>query len=190
MKKWGIFVVTALMLLLLTGCWERVVEIRNEDDGRLRLDEASTIDFYLGRDDTGINPITIQCETILSGRKPESVKAADGGAFGSGDKIAVYRLNGATIRMLRYGSGSQILLNVSLGENHVLASGVRIGSTEAELLESCAGKPELYFHGYDLEGGNTRAYVLYGPWYERYMILFEVDAATGRITGIFYELDV
>ena len=37
---------------------------------------------------------------------------------------------------------------------------------------------------------DLRVYVLYGPWYEKYLILFEVDPAAGRIQAMDYELDI
>ena len=187
MKKGRLLLVIALVLLLF-GCRDRAVEVRNEDDGRLRLDETHTVDFYRGNDAKGADPITDQCLAVLEGKKPESVKAAEGWEFGPGSEIALYHVNGATVRMLRYGDGDQVLLDVELGGNHVLSGGIRVGSTEEELLESFENRATFDFHGYDLEG-DTRAYVLYGPWYERYLIFFEVDAATGRITSTSYELD-
>lgn len=178
-----------LLLLLITGCGDRVVEVKNEDDGRLRLDETHTVDFYLGNDTEGADPITDQVLAALAGTKPESVKAAQGWEFGPDAEIALYRLNGAQIRILRYGAGERVLLDIELGQNHVLSGGVRIGSTEAELRASYGDWPEFCPDPYDIYDEGVRAYVLYGPWYEYYLILFEVDAATGRITSISYELD-
>lgn len=187
MKK--IWLVPLIVLLLLCGCREKVVPVRNEDDGRLRLDEQHTVDFYRGNDAEGADPITAQCLAILGDRKPASVKPADGWEFGPGAEIALYHVNGADVRILRYGAEEQLLLDIVLGENHVLSGGVRIGSTEAELLESYGDWPEFCPDPYDIYDDGVRAYVLYGPWYERYLILFEVDAATGKITGISYEYD-
>ena len=171
-----------LFLLLLIGCREKAVPVQNEDDGRLRLDGEHVIDFY--HDDAA--PITAQCLAILGDREPELVKEQD---WAPGSVAYTYHVNGAEIRILEYGEGSdreKVLLDVELGENHALQSGVRVGSTEAELKKAYEGKPEFGFHGYDVD----KDYVLYGPWYEKYLILFEVDPAAGRIQAMDYELDI
>ena len=178
----------ALLLLLLMGCGDRVAEVQNEDDGRLRLDEAHTIDFYQDGEE-GSDRIAAQCLDVLSGVKPESVKTAQGWEFGPDAEIALYRLNGAQIRILRYGAGERVLLDIELGQNHVLSGGVRVGSTEAELLASYGDRPHFSHNPY-YEDRTTRVYVFYGSWSEYYLILFEVDAAAGRITSISYELDI
>lgn len=174
-----------LFLLLLIGCREKAVPVQNEDDGRLRLDGEHVIDFY--HDDAA--PITAQCLAILGDREPELVKEQD---WAPGSVAYTYHVNGAEIRILEYGEGSdreKVLLDVELGENHALQSGVRVGSTEAELKKAYEGKPEFDFHGYDVDK-DLRVYVLYGPWYEKYLILFEVDPAAGRIQAMDYELDI
>ncbi len=173
------------VLLLFIGCREKAVPVQNEDDGRLRLDEEHVIDFY--HDDA--DPITAQCLAILGDSKPELVKEQD---WAPGSVAYTYHVNGAEIRILEYGEGSdreKVLLDVELGENHALQSGVRVGSTEAELKKAYEGKPEFDFHGYDVDK-DLRVYVLYGPWYEKYLILFEVDPAAGRIQAMDYELDI
>ena len=175
----------AVLLLLLFGCRERAVQVQNEDDGRLRLDEGQTIDLYY--DDA--DPITAQCLAILGDRTPELVKEQD---WAPGSVAYTYRINGADIRILEYGDEpdrEKVLLDVFLGKNHALQSGVRIGSTQAELKKAYEGRPDLTFYGYDVDE-KMRVYVLYGPWCERYLILFEVDPQTGRIVGIDYELDI
>lgn len=187
MKRRRACVAAALILLLLAGCGNRVIQVQNEDDGRLRLDKQHIVDFYLGNDTEGADPITDQCLAILSDRTPESVQDGDG--WYPGATIALYCVNGATIRILRYGEGQQILLDIELGKNHVLSNGIRVGSTEAELLESYGDWPEFYPDPLDIYDDNVLAYVLYGPWYERYLILFEVDAVAGQITSISYEFD-
>ena len=188
MRRNRVFPVMALILLLLAGCRDKVIEVQNEVDGRLSLDETHTVDFYLGNDTEGTDPITDQCLAVLEGKKPESVKAAEGWEFGPGAEIALYRVNGAAIRILKHATG-KLLLDIELGENHVLSGGVRIGSTEEELLESYGDWPEFCPDPYDIYDDGVRAYVLYGPWYGRYLILFEVDAAAGKITSISYEFD-
>ncbi len=182
-KSWLLCI--CIVLLLLCGCREKVVEVQNEDDGRLRLDGERVIDFY----PDSAKEITEQCLAILGDRKPELVQDQD---WAPGSVAYTYRINGAAIRILAYGEGSdweKVLLDVDLCENHALQSGVRVGSTETELKKAYEGRPEVYFHGYAVDE-TLRVYVLYGPWCERYLILFEVDAKTGRITAMDYELDI
>ena len=177
------------MLLLFIGCREKAVPVQNEDDGQLRLDEQHTIDFYLGNEEAGADPITEQCIGIIGSREPDAVEDQE---WAPGSVAYTYHINGATIRILQYGEApaqEMVLLDIGLGENHVLQSGIRIGSTEAELKQSYEDKPEFDFHGYDVDE-TLRVYVLYGPWCERYLILFEVDAKTGRIMAMDYELDI
>ena len=187
MKKTWLILLSVLLLFI--GCREKAVPVQNEDDGRLRLDGEHVVDFYRGSEEAGADPITAQCLTILGDRKPDEVKAQD---WAPGSVAYTYHINGAAIRILEYGEGSdreKVLLDVELGENHALQSGVRVGSTEAELKKAYEGKPEFDFHGYDVDEA-LRVYVLYGPWYEKYLILFEVDPAAGRIQAMDYELDI
>lgn len=188
MKKYWLLCI-CIVLLLLPGCREKVTVVQNEDDGRLRLDEQHTIDFYLGNEEAGADPITEQCIGIIGRREPDAMEDQE---WPPGSVAYAYHINGAAIRILQYGEApakKMVLLDIGLGGNHVLQSGIHIGSTEAELKQSYEDKPDFYFHGYDVDDG-LRAYVLYGPWYEKYLILFEVDPETGRITGIDYELDI
>ena len=188
MKKCWLLCI-CIVLLLLPGCREKVTVVQNEDDGQLRLDEQHTIDFYLGNEEAGADPITEQCIGIIGSREPDAVEDQE---WAPGSVAYTYHVNGAEIRILEYGEGSdreKVLLDVELGENHALQSGVRVGSTEAELKKAYEGRPDLTFYGYDVDE-KMRVYVLYGPWCERYLILFEVDPQTGRIVGIDYELDI
>ena len=188
MRKLGLILFSAL--LLLTGCGQRTAEIRNNDDGKLRIDEQHEIDFYLGNDEVGANPITAQCLAIIGDREPDSVEMDD--YYGPGGYIETYQINGAEI-ILRHYETTQgqhtVLMAVNLDESHVLASGIRIGSTEEALKRAYGDKPEFYFEDH-YSDDDTHVYVLYGEWFERYLILFEVNTATGRVESISYDLDV
>lgn len=194
-KRW-----TAALLLLcisvLFGCGQKTVEIRNADDGIFCIDEQHIIDFYLGNDEVGADPITEQCIAIIGDRKPDSVETnlISVDFNGPDDYYEIYKINGAKIILLHYQTTQgqhTVLTAVMLDANHVLESGIRIGSTEEELKRAYEDKPEFYFESHDTEDDdNTRFYVLYGEWYERYLILFEVNATTGKIVSISYELDI
>lgn len=181
-----------ILMVLLAGCRDRLVTVQNEDDGKLRIDEQHTIDFYLGSEEAGTDPIAEQCLQMMGDRKPDEVKKMEGWDSLPDEYLHTYRLNGASIRIAHSGAEMDerdVLWSIELGQNHILSSGVRIGSTEEELKKAYEGKPGFDFYGYDVDD-QLRVYVLYGPWYERYLILFEVDARIGRITGIDYELDI
>ena len=185
-----------MCILLLFGCGQREAEIRNTDDGKLRIDGEREIDFYLGNDEDGADPITEQCIVIIGDREPDSVETnlISVDFNGPEDYYDIYNINGAEIILLHYGTEPHrytVLTTVNLGANHVLESGIRIGSTEEELKRAYEDKPEFYFESHDAEDDdNTRFYVLYGDWFERYLILFEVNATTGKIVSISYELDI
>lgn len=179
-----------LLLVSLLGCRSQAAEIRNTDDGKLRIDEQSCVDFYLENDNEGADPTTRQCLAIIGDQKPESVEAIEGVTSGG---LYTYHVSGTKIRILRYETETrvrEVLEGIDLDANHILSSGIRIGSTEEELKRVYDGNQEYFFRDYDMGGSDTRFYVLYGDWYERYLILFEVDATTGVITDISYELDV
>ena len=190
----------ALLLLLcislLSGCGQKMVEIRNTDDGKLRISEQYEIDFYLGNDEVGASRITEQCLSIIGERKPDSVETnlISVDFNGPDDYYEIYKINGAKIILLHFQTTQgqhTVLTAVMLDANHVLESGIRIGSTEEELKRAYEDKPEFYFESHDAEDDdNTRFYVLYGDWFERYLILFEVNATTGKIVSISYELDI
>ncbi len=194
-KRW-----TAALLLLcisvLFGCGQKTVEIRNANDGIFCIDEQHIIDFYLGNDEVGADPITEQCIAIIGDRKPDSVETnlISVDFNGPDDYYEIYKINGVKIILLHYQTTQgqhTVLTAVMLDANHVLESGIRIGSTEEELKRAYEDKPEFYFESHDAEDDdNTRFYVLYGEWYERYLILFEVNATTGKIVSISYELDI
>lgn len=178
----------------LFGCGQREVEIRNTDDGKLRIDEENIIDFYLGNDEVGANPITEQCLAIIGDRKPDSVEtnliAVD--FNGPEDYFEIYNINGVEIILLHYGTEPHrytVLTAVNLDANHVLESGIRIGSTEEELKNAYKDRAEFNFEDHDSDD-DMHVYVLYGEWYERYFILFEVDTATGTVESISYDLDI
>ena len=187
MKKLGLILLSALLLI---GCGRRISEIRNSDDGKLRIDEQHEIDFYLGNDEVGAEPITEQCLAIVGDREPDSVKTDD--FYGPGGYIETYQINGAEI-ILRHYETTQgqhtVLTAVDLDTSHVLAGGIRIGSTEETLKRAYGDKPEFYFEDH-YSDDDTHVYVLYGEWFERYLILFEVNTATGRVESISYDLDV
>lgn len=187
MRRIGLVLFAALLLL---GCRTKTTEIRNFDDGKLRIDGEHEIDFYLGNDEVGANPITEQCLAIIGDREPDSVEMDD--YYGPGGYIETYQINGAEI-ILRHYETTQgqhtVLMAVDLEENHVLASGIRIGSTEEALKRAYGDKPEFYFEDH-YSDDNTHVYVLYGDWFERYLIEFLVDTATERITDIDYTLDI
>ena len=194
-KRW-----TAALLLLcisvLFGCGQKTVEIRNADDGIFCIDEQHIIDFYLGNDEVGADPITEQCIAIIGDRKPDSVETnlISVDFNGPDDYYEIYKINGTKIILLHYQTTQgqhTVLTAVMLDANHVLESGIRIGSTEEELKRAYEDKPEFYFESHDAEDDdNTRFYVLYGDWFERYLILFEVNATTGKIVSISYELEI
>ena len=192
MKKLGLILLSALLLLI--GCGQKTAVIRNSDDGKLRIDEQHEIDFYLGNDEVGANPITEQCLAIIGDREPDSVKTDLGGFNDPEDYLEIYRINGAEIILLHYETTQgqrTVLQTIDLDANHVLAGGIRIGSTEEALKRAYADRPEYYFSYHDAEDDDdTRYYVLYGDWFERYLILFEVNTATGRVESISYDLDV
>ena len=189
MRKLGLFLVIALLLI---GCGQRTAEIRNSDDGKLRIDERQEIDFYLGNDEVGAEPITAQCLAIVGDREPDSVKTDLGGFSDPRDYLEIYNINGAEIILLYYETtqGQRTVLQaVNLDANHVLAGGIRLGSTEKALKRAYGDKPEFYFEDH-YSDDDTHVYVLYGEWFERYLILFEVNTATGRVESISYDLDV
>ena len=192
MRKLGLILFSAL--LLLTGCGQRTAEIRNTDDGKMRIDEQHEIDFYLGNDEVGANPITEQCLAIIGDWEPDSVEtnliAVDFNE--SEDYYDIYNINGVEIILLHYGTEPHrytVLTMVNLDSNHVLESGIKIGSTEEELKRAYSDKPEFYFEDH-YSDDDTHVYVLYGDWFERYLILFEVNTATGRVESISYDLDI
>ena len=192
MRKLGLLLLSAL--LFLTGCGQGAAVIRNSDDGKLRIDEQHEIDFYLGNDEVGAEPITEQCLAIIGDREPDSVKTDLGGFNDPRDYLEIYHVNGAEIILLYYETTQgqrTVLQTIDLEANHVLASGIRIGSTEEALKRAYADRPEYYFRYHDAEDDDDiRYYVLYGDWFERYLILFEVNTATGRVESISYDLDV
>ena len=191
MRKLGLILLAALVLI---GCGQKTAEIRNSDDGKLRIDEQHEIDFYLGNDEVGAEPITEQCLAIIGDREPDSVKTDLGGFNDPRDYLEIYHVNGAEIILLYYETTQgqrTVLQTIDLDANHVLAGGIRIGSTEEALKRAYADRPEYYFSYHDAEDDDdTRYYVLYGDWFERYLILFEVNTATGRVESISYDLDV
>ncbi len=188
MKK-GWWLCILILLLFMPGCREKTVTVQNEDDGKLRIDKQHTVDFYLGSEEAGVDPITEQCLQMIGNGEPDEM---DDQEWPPGGTVLTYHINGAAFRILEYGEEpdrEKVLMAIALGENHKLQSGIHIGSTEAELKHSYEGRPTVDLHGYDVNN-ELRVYVLYGPWYERYLILFEVDVGTGRIIGIDYELDI
>lgn len=191
MRKLGLILLAALVLI---GCGQKTAEIRNSNDGKLRIDEQHEIDFYLGNDEVGAEPITEQCLAIIGDREPDSVKTDLGGFNDPRDYLEIYHVNGAEIILLYYETTQgqrTVLQTIDLDANHVLAGGIRIGSTEEALKRAYADRPEYYFSYHDAEDDDdTRYYVLYGDWFERYLILFEVNTATGRVESISYDLDV
>ena len=183
-----------LCISLLAGCGQKMVEIRNTDDGKLRISEQYEIDFYLGNDEVGASRITEQCLSIIGDRKPDSVETnlISVDFNGPDDYYEIYKINGAEIILLHYGTEPHrytVLTTVNLGTNHVLESGIRIGSTEEELKSAYKDRAEFYYVDH-YSDDSTHVYVLYGEWYERYLILFEVNATTGKIVSISYELDI
>ena len=194
MRKTGIFLFAVLLVCSLFGCGQSTANIRNTDDGKLRIDEQHIIDFYLGNDEQGAEPITEQCLALIGDREPDSVEtnlcAVD--FNGPDDSFETYLVNGVKIVLLHYGEEPHrytVLWTIDLDENHSLASGIRIGSTEEELKRAYDGKTGFWFEEH-YSDDSTHYYVLYGDWFERYLILFEVDANTGVITSISYDLDV
>lgn len=192
-KRW-----TAALLLLcisvLFGCGQKTVEIRNADDGIFCIDEQHIIDFYLGNDEVGADPITEQCIAIIGDREPDSVETnlISIDFKGPEDYYDIYNINGAEIILLHYGTEPHrytVLTTVNLGTNHVLESGIRIGSTEEELKSAYKDRAEFYYEDH-YSDDSTHVYVLYGEWYERYLILFEVDTAAGTVKSISYDLDI
>ena len=99
MKKCWLLCI-CIVLLLLPGCREKVTVVQNEDDGQLRLDEQHTIDFYLGNEEAGADPITEQCIGIIGSREPDAVEDQE---WAPGSVAYTYHINGATIRILQYG---------------------------------------------------------------------------------------
>ena len=193
-KKGCVSIFLLICILLLFGCGQREVEIRNANDGKLRIDEENIIDFYLGNDEVGADPITEQCIAIIGDRKPDSVEtnliAVD--FNGPEDYFEIYNINGVEIILLHYGTEPHrytVLTAVNLDANHVLESGIRIGSTEEELKRAYEDSTEFYFEDH-YSDDDSHLYVLYGEWYERYLILFEVDTATGTVESISYDLDI
>jgi len=178
---------------ILFGCKNGATEIQNSDDGILRIDEEHSINFYLENDTVGVDSITEQCLTIIGDQAPNSIQAdLLGIGFQADDFLNTYYLNGAEIIILHYGTEPDrytLLWEINLGSNHVLASGIRIGSTEDELKRCYGDNKDLFFEDPLIESTESRFYDLYGEWYERYLILFEVDAETGLITSISYEFD-
>lgn len=194
MKKVLTVLLAALLLCGLSGCKDASAQIQNKDDGKLCIDEQRAIDFYLGNDEEGADPITAQCLAIIGDREPDSIEtnlcAVD--FNGPEDFFEIYIVNGVKITLLHYGEEPHrhtVLWTVDLDENHSLASGIGIGSTEEELKHAYNGKTEFYFEDH-YGDDDTKYYALYGAWYERYPIVFEVDTATGIITDISYDLDV
>ncbi len=186
MNKTRLFFIFILLFLLL-GCRDKVVEVRNEDDGRLRIDEQHTIDFYHDLLAEEGNPIVEQCLQLIGNREPDEVSSMESEDHLPSDHLCIYTVNGAKIMLLEYGIEPHrytSLWAIDLGPNHILSSGIRIGSTEDEL-KRCY--EDYDFHLID---NGKRMYALYGPWYERYLILFEIDDTTDRITRISYELDI
>ena len=176
-----------LAVLFLFGCRNKTVEVQNEDDGRLRIDEQHTIDFYHDLLAEEGNPIVEQCLQLIGNREPDEVSSMESEDHLPGDCLRIYTVNGAKIMLWEYGiepNRYTSLWAIDLGPNHVLSSGIRVGSTEDEL-KRC-------YEGYDfhLIDNGVRMYALYGPWYERYPILFEIDDTSDRITRIDYELDI
>ncbi len=191
MRRIGLVLFAALLLL---GCRTKTTEIRNFDDGKLRIDGEHEIDFYLGNDEVGAGPITEQCLAIIGDCKPDSVERdLCGVGFNAPENFfETYIVNGVKVILLHYGTEPHrytVLWEVDLDENHVLASGIRIGSTEEALKRAYGDKPEFYFEDH-YSDDNTHVYVLYGDWFERYLIEFLVDTATERITEIDYTLDI
>ena len=164
-------------------------EYRNDDDGKLRIDEQHTIDFYLDSDE-----ITEQCLAVIGDRKPDTVETNLRGIdLTEDDWMETFQINGVRITLLHYvvhysekPQQYTLLWSIDLDEGHVLASGIRTGSTEEELKRAYEGK--MYF-AEQFSDENTREYILFGDWYERYLICFEVDAKTGIIRGISYDYD-
>lgn len=193
-KKKRVTVLLLLCISILFGCGQKTVEIHNTDDGKLRIDEQHIIDFYLGNDEVGADPITEQCLAIIGDREPDSVETnlISVDFNGPEDYYDVYNINGVEIILLHYGTEPHrytVLTTVNLGANHVLESGIRIGSTEEELKRAYEDRAEFYFEDH-YSNDNTLVYVLYGDWYERYLILFEVNTATGKVESISYDLDI
>ena len=97
-KRW-IVVLLLFGISALFGCGQEMTEIRNANDGKLRIDGEREIDFYLGNDEVGADPITEQCLAIIGDRKPDSVEtnliAVD--FNGPEDYFEIYNINGVEI---------------------------------------------------------------------------------------------
>ncbi len=122
-----------VLMTLLAACRDKLVTVQNEDDGMLRIDERHTVDFYLGSEEAGTDPITEQCLRLAGGRKPDEVKKMESWDSLPDEYLHTYCLNGARIRIAHSGSKQEerdVLWDIELGENHILSGGVRIGSTE------------------------------------------------------------
>ena len=74
MKKVLTVLLAALLLCGLSGCKDASTRIQNTDDGKLCIDEQRAIDFYLGNDEEGADPITAQCLAIIGDREPDSIE--------------------------------------------------------------------------------------------------------------------
>ena len=169
-------------------------DYRNDDDGKLRIDEQHTIDFYLDNESL----ITEQCLAVIGDRKPDTVETNLRGIdVTEDDWMETFQINGVRITLLHYvvhytekPQQYTLLWSIDLDEGHVLASGIRIGSTEEELKRAYEGKTDgrLWLAEW-FSDENTREYILFGDWYERYLIFIEVDAKTGIICGISYDYD-
>lgn len=203
MKRIWIISFIALLLVLL-GCGrqdmivhnddgEQKTVIRNADDGKLRIDEQREIDFYLGNDEEGPDAITQQCLALIDDQEPVDVKPYDNLLSGKGE-VYSYSICDLCIRIDHYGTENEqtVLSCIDLGPSHALASGIRVGSTEEELKRCYENNADAAFWMSDdgIDRNGWTYYYLLGDWFERYLILFEVDANTGVITGISYDLDV
>lgn len=194
-RKRCIATVLLLCFSVLFGCGQKTVEIRNTDDGKLRIDEQHEIDFYLGNDEVGVGPITEQCLAIIGDREPDSVETnlMAVGFHGPDDYYEIYNINGVELFLLHYGTEPHrytALTLIKLDANHVLESGIRIGSTEEELKRAYEGRENFFFFFFEpLSDDDTHMYLLGGEWYERYLISFKVNATTGKIESISYAFD-
>ena len=145
-------------------------------DALLWASDTVWIDFSLAMDD-----IAARCQALVEDKTPDAICLVENE---TGYPTYSYDLNGISIVMGKQLTGEWFLSCVNLKETS-LSSGIRVGSTERELLDRYESGQLLVRDAEDMI-----AYHLSGAWNIRYPLEILVNKDTHLVESICYNLDV